>query len=148
MSADSLTPAQRALYAPCFESTTLDHARVRVTDRFPGAVLDVILPRISRGARLDFADSRGLTLNRLILLRPDVDLTTDAGVSLLFHELVHVQQFASLTPRGFVHEYARSWFAERSYRAISLEEQAYELQDRWERNERPDVAAAIADRFA
>lgn len=52
----------------------------------------------------------------------------------VFHELVHVVQYAVLGVQGFITRYVRSWFENGlDYYGISLETQAYALQQRYEK---------------
>jgi hypothetical protein len=51
---------------------------------------------------------------------------------LLFHELVHVEQYAELGVEEFVRRYVRGWVSNGlRYSAIPLERQAYELESRF-----------------
>lgn len=134
LGARRLTADERHAYAQRLDPRTLDRARVRRVARFPGRLFDRLLPMLARGARLDFAGSRGLTLGSLILIHREIDFHAPFGRSLLFHELVHVDQFRRLGVRGFVREYVRSLIEDGlEYRKISLEIEAYDKQAEWDR---------------
>ncbi|HZW08519.1 MAG TPA: hypothetical protein VFF69_01320 [Phycisphaerales bacterium] len=86
----------------------------------------------------------GLTLDDLVLV---IDNAADRG-SLLFHELVHVAQFARLGRRGFAARYLTEWWnAGRDVGRIDMERDAYELQARFEHGEAFSVEAEVARRL-
>ena len=60
--------------------------------------------------------------------------TFSAG--LLFHELVHVEQYRQLGVTGFSNLYVRGFLNGGSYEAIPLEVNAYSLEDRFRRDPR------------
>jgi hypothetical protein len=73
---------------------------------------------------------------------------------LLFHELVHVEQYRQLGTGRFAELYVRGFLIGGSYEAIPLERNAYQLSERYEGNRRrhfsvaDEVARWIAeDRF-
>jgi hypothetical protein len=64
--------------------------------------------------------------------------------SLHFHELVHVVQWQHLGPERFIMAYALGHLLTGGYRTNPLEEMAYTLQARFDRNEPAfDVAAVV-----
>lgn len=62
---------------------------------------------------------------------------------LLFHELVHVEQYRQLGIPRFAELYVRGFLAGGGYHGIPLELNAYELGDRYERN--PETQFSVAD---
>ncbi len=57
-----------------------------------------------------------------------------APSGLLFHELVHVVQYRLLGIGGFIHGYVTGWAAAGFvYEAIPLEREAFDLEQRFER---------------
>jgi len=83
----------------------------------------------------------GTTFRDVIVWR--VNLTS----RLKFHELVHVTQYQKLGLHGFADKYMRGLLNKGKYRAIPLEEHAYELDERFIEN--PDkffsVEAEVVD---
>lgn len=84
---------------------------------------------------LDFTVMGGITFEDTILLSERYLEEHELSPGLLFHELVHVVQYRRLGVAEFVTRYVRGW-AENGYeyRAIPLEQDAYELQARYERS--------------
>jgi hypothetical protein len=82
-----------------------------------------------------------MTVGNWVFLRGE--RITQERTGLLAHELVHVQQFATLGPRRFfatyIGEYLRNMFKMRNHRAaylaISLEEEARRLSADWAASE-------------
>jgi hypothetical protein len=65
---------------------------------------------------------------------------------LLFHELVHVEQYRQLGIPRFSELYVRGFLNGGSYEAIPLEVNAYMLEGRFERN--PSRQFSVADEVA
>jgi hypothetical protein len=65
---------------------------------------------------------------------------------LLFHELVHVEQYRQLGIPRFSELYVRGFLNGGSYEAIPLEVNAYTLEGRFERN--PSRQFSVADEVA
>lgn len=89
----------------------------------------------SRGLEipLDFRDMAAITfVDTIALARRFLPKSAHDFLELLFHEMVHVVQYSALGVERFVPEYVYGWARSgRRYKAIPLEEQAYELQDRF-----------------
>lgn len=62
--------------------------------------------------------------------------------SLLFHELVHVEQYRQLGRNTFAELYVRGFFNGGGYEGIPLEQNAYLLEERYARN--PSDAFSVA----
>jgi hypothetical protein len=62
---------------------------------------------------------------------------------LLFHELVHVEQYQQLGIARFAELYVRGFLSGGGYDGIPLERNAYELGERFERN--PEIQFSVAD---
>jgi len=65
------------------------------------------------------------------------------GTSTLFHELVHVVQYRVLGLRQFAKLYVRGFLSGGGYEGIPLEQQAYELEERFSRS--PKKAFSVED---
>ena len=64
--------------------------------------------------------------------------------SVLFHELVHAEQYRLRGVRGFLKSYLRDAIQTGGYPfGITLETQAYALQERYDAGERFDVSEAL-----
>ena len=79
---------------------------------------------------LDLTHASGITFVDTVLIKGD----RPPGLSLLFHEAVHVLQFQELGIDGFVRRYVSGWVANGfKYSSIPLERDAYELQARFDK---------------
>lgn len=76
----------------------------------------------------DLNSFSGTTFRDVIVWR--VELT----MRLKFHELVHVTQYQKLGLGGFADKYVRGLLKSGGYRNIPLEEQAYQLDERYMEN--------------
>ena len=127
-----LSAQQRAPFEPFFARKVIDSVRVLVLE-------------VERVPNPDFYPMlRGLGFNNL----PDqsaMDAITfcDVVVSherftagLLFHELVHVEQYRQLGIPRFSELYVRGFLNGGSYEAIPLEVNAYSLEERFRRDPR------------
>ena len=84
---------------------------------------------------LDFTVMHGITFEDTILLSERYLVERELSPGLQFHELVHVAQYRQLGVAEFVTRYVRGWAEnDYDYYAILLEQDAYELQGRYERN--------------
>jgi hypothetical protein len=93
----------------------------------------------------DFSQMAAITFGNIVVSHQPV--TTD----LLFHELVHVEQYRQLGIRRFVELYVRGFFTGGGYDGIPLEVNAYQLGERFARSPQTpssvelDVSAWIRD---
>lgn len=144
-----LSDVEIQTFAGCFSRELLASVRI-------ATVAQIALPG-ARWARRAVADAPGppghdagpggIALGNLVVLASPHGSPLHVGV--LFHELVHVAQYRHLaglwSVRGFLSLYLRQWVeGGRSYAAIGLEQQAYDLQTRFECGETMDVQAHIA----
>jgi hypothetical protein len=81
-----------------------------------------------------------ITFNDTIVAHGSITLGT------LFHELVHVEQYARLGVAGFADLYVRGFLTGEGYAGIPLERQAYDLQRRFERN--PEAGFSVSREVA
>ena len=65
------------------------------------------------------------------------------SMRVLFHELVHVEQYKQLKVAGFAQRYVRAFLRSGKYDEIPLERHAYELDARYAAN--PAVAFSVRD---
>ena len=84
---------------------------------------------------LDFTVMCGITFQDTILISHSHPVDRDSWPHLLFHELVHVVQYALLGVGEFVRQYVLGWVSNGfSYEAIPLERHAYALDQRFASN--------------
>lgn len=157
--------AQREKYRPVAVALTAQ-AKGKMAGFFSAEVLDEARLVILRGERLANPDFYPMLRNLGFDNLPDLSMMeattfSDTVVShgpftdgLLFHELVHVQQYRQLGVPRFAQLYVSGFLSGGGYNGIPLEKNAYELGGRYEAA--PDsyfsVAADVAgwiesDRF-
>src|ERR1051326_4067348 len=134
-----LTDAQRAAMQPFFPADILDAVRLCV---LRGS--RVSNPSMYSMARMmgirnlpDFSDMAAITFVDVIVSHEE--FTPD----LLFHELVHVVQYAQLGIKKFAARYVNGFIQGGSYEEIPLEKNAYSLEGRFSAN--PDQPFSVAD---
>ncbi len=115
--------------APFFRESALNSTRVvvladqRVSN--PGFYGDLVTMGFELGSLPDFADMAAITfVDTVVFHEPIVN-------RLLFHELVHVVQYAKLGLAEFAAKYVKGFLTGGSYEAIPLERNAYELDARY-----------------
>ncbi len=117
--------------------------RVRIVTRDPLPLADPPFTNLLRKFRFSFpglAHTEAITLGHVIASREPMPL------SLLFHELVHVVQFEKLGIRTLSKHYVHGFLSTRNYYQIPLERCAYDLTDRFSRNQTFSVEAEV-DRY-
>jgi hypothetical protein len=106
------------------------------------------LETLGEGVRermIDFAALDAITFGDAIVVREDVPVRRAFWRSTLFHELVHVAQYAILGVEGFVREYVEGFLDhDFVYERIPLEVTAFALQERFERGEAFAIAREVA----
>ncbi len=124
--ARELKPEEKHRLAGFFTPEILDLARVQEVRMIENPAFFSVYEDAGRPLPLDFSGASGLALRDTILVVP-----SPPGLSLVFHELVHVVQDHVLGER-YLEIYVKSW-AEGGgrYRAIAHEDQAFELQGRF-----------------
>ncbi len=132
---------------PYFDARTLAPVRVREVPRidppWPLAMIDRI-----RGLPLDFDYLWGITFVDTILVATE-RVSEDEQIPNVFHECVHVVQYAHLGLVEFMRRYLEQWVASGySYWAIGLEHHAFDLQQRFSGGAIPvSVEAEVAARL-
>lgn len=129
-----LSTQERAVLDPYFDTALLDSIRVcrmpRIEQGLP--------PRLLRALRLpgvfDLSFAEGMAFVDAVAVAERT--RRENSNSLLFHELIHCVQYRELGTYGFLRRYLRGWSkAGFDSFSIPLEEQAYQLQDRFETGE-------------
>ena len=132
--ARALSDVERARLSPYFAPPILDVARIAVVREITNPAFYTSLPSETRSSLLDFTEMDAITFVDIFLVRSDIDQAGDAWLALVFHELVHVAQYAQLGVQGFVDTYLQGWADnDLEYARIPLEVMAYDLQARFER---------------
>ena len=110
--------------------------RVRIArvEQFRPWPFEESLRKVGFGGLLWSSAVAGIALiDTVVIVLPAAQQHRIAPLSLLFHELVHIEQYRCLGVRGFLRHYLGGWLAAgRSYEGIPLEVQAYELTDRYD----------------
>ena len=134
-----LTAAQRATMAPFFPGEILDSVRVSVLcgSRVPNPSLYSMAKMMGIRNLPDFSDMAAITFIDVIVSHEE--FTPD----LLFHELVHVVQYAQLGVKEFATRYVNGFIHGGSYEEIPLEKNASSLEGRFNAN--PGQAFSVAD---
>ena len=122
-----LTPAQKHAMQPFFSREILDQVKVvalngsRVEDPpfYAMAKMMGILNLLS------FSEVAAVTFVDVVVSHEPFSDT------LLFHELVHVVQYAQMGSKEFASHYVRGFLKSGSYDGIPLEQNAYELEQRF-----------------
>jgi hypothetical protein len=122
-----LTDAQRAAMSPFFSSGVLDSARVCVLrgTRVPNPSMYSMAKMMGISNLPDFSGMAAITFVDVIVSHQDF---TDA---LLFHELVHVAQYAQMDLKEFSARFVNGFIQGGSYEGIALEKQAHALGSRF-----------------
>lgn len=132
----ALTAEERAGLAGHFARELLERARVAEVERIAPPLASVGAGWVLRALRLkgmlDVGQASGMTFGDVVVI---VGRGEGGGVprSLLFHELVHVEQYGRLGLAGFCRGYVRGWLETGSYFEIPLEREAYARQEGFER---------------
>ncbi len=125
-----------------FPRELLDLARIVVLDgiRLKNPPFHGLLKTLGFSNLLDLSQISAITFDYVIVSHQT--FTND----LLFHELVHVEQYRQLGIRRFSELYVRGFLAGGGYDGISLESNAHELGSRFEADDqdRFSVAEVVA----
>lgn len=131
-----LSQRDREVFTPFFNRDILDRARTRHVGRIESPPFHEEARRLGIPRLLDFSGSLGITFVDWILISDRFSPSRKSWLSLLFHELVHVAQYHLLGTDGFVGQYVKGWVEnDHEYLGIPLENQAYELQRRFDQGE-------------
>jgi hypothetical protein len=125
-----LTDVQRAAMSLFFPSSVLDSARLCVLrgTRVPNPSMYSMAKMMGINNLPDFSDMAAITFVDVIVSHEDFN---DA---LLFHELVHVAQYAQMDMKEFAARFVNGFIQGGSYEEIPLEKMAYELEGRFRQN--------------
>jgi len=134
-----LTDAQRAAMSPFFSSGVLDSARLCVLrgTRVPNPSMYSMAKMMGITNLPDFSDMAAITFVDVIVAHQDF---TGA---LLFHELVHVAQYAQMDMKEFAARFVNGFIQGGSYEQIPLEQQAHALESRFSQDS--SVAFSVDD---
>jgi len=121
-----LTDAQRVAMQPFFPAAVLDSARLCVLrgTRVPNPSMYSMAKMMGISNLPDFSDMAAVTFVDVIVSHEEF---TDA---LLFHELVHVVQYAQMGVKEFAARFVNGFIQGGSYEEIPLEKQAHALETR------------------
>lgn len=123
-----------AAFEPFFDAEALASVRVARVEEFRPWPLEGALRRVGFAGILPSHSVAGIALiDTVVIVTPAAHEQHVASLPLLFHELVHVEQYRALGVRGFLREYIGGWLAaDRRYDEIPLEVQAFGLTERYE----------------
>jgi hypothetical protein len=120
----SLTDAQRSVMQPFFSPAVLDSARLCVLSgtRVSNPSMYAMAKMMGIRNLPDFAAMTAITFVDVIISHKEF---TDA---LLFHELVHVAQYAQMDLKEFAGRFVNGFIQGGSYQEIPLEKMAHTLE--------------------
>lgn len=126
-----LSPRQKELMAGFFTRTILRSVRITVLVgmKLENPLFYPALRQMGFANLPDFSNVEAMTFDNVVVSH---QFFTD---SLLFHELVHVEQFRQLGVERFAELYVRGFMNGGGYDGIPLERNAYELQARFDANQ-------------
>jgi len=124
-----LTGTQRAAVQPFFPAEILDAARLCVLrgSRVPNPSMYAMAKMMGIRNLPDFSAMAAITFVDVIVSHEEV------SDDLLFHEMVHVVQYAQLGLKEFAARYVNGFVQGGSYEEVPLEKHAYELEGRFSR---------------
>jgi hypothetical protein len=125
-----LTNAQRSVMQPFFSSAVLDSARLFVLrgTRVSNPPMYAMAKMMGIRNLPDFAAMTAITFVDVIVSHQEF---TDA---LLFHELVHVAQYAQMDLKEFAARFVNGFIQGGSYEEVPLEKMAHALESRFSQN--------------
>jgi hypothetical protein len=125
-----LTDAQRAAMQPFFSPAVLDSARLCVLRgmRVSNPPMYAMAKMMGVSNLPDFAATIAITFVDVIVSHQEF---TDA---LLFHELVHVTQYAQMDLKEFAGRFVNGFIQGGSYEEVPLEKMAHALESRFSQN--------------
>jgi hypothetical protein len=128
-------------FEPYFPAPILDAARIQSVSTIANPPFYAALTAVGQPIPLDFSQMAGITfIDTILVAQPKV--APVAWEELLFHECVHVVQYALLGVDRFVDQYVNGWAMNgRQYDRIPLEAEAYHLQSAFTRN--PGLAFSV-----
>jgi hypothetical protein len=141
----SLTQAQKAALSPFFRADVLENARLLEfvgNEKVPEPAFYPVLKAAG------FANLPDLPAMHAITFIDTISFQVPINPELLFHELVHVEQYRQLGLEGFSDLYGRGFLSGGSYEAIPLELHAYYLQLLTRSGKSFSVETAFADEIS
>ena len=122
-----LADAQRNVMQPFFSTTVLDSARLCVLrgTRVSNPSMYAMAKMMGIRNLPDFADMVAITFVDVIVSHQEF---TD---TLLFHELVHVAQYAQMDLKEFAGRFVNGFIQGGSYEEVPLEQMAHALENRF-----------------
>ncbi len=115
-----------------FERDLLSTVRVALMDQIPNPPFFSSLPELGLPVPWNYSEQPGLALIDTAVISPK-RVPSGRWMSVLFHELVHLQQFQALGVSKFVARYVQGLFANGfDYAALPMERQAEDLQLRYD----------------
>jgi len=125
-----LTDEQRTAMQPFFSPAVLDSARLCVLrgTRVSNPSMYAMAKMMGIRNLPDFAAMTAITFVDVIVSYQEF---TDA---LLFHELVHVAQYAQMDMKEFAARFVNGFIQSGSYEEVPLEKMAHALEDRFSNN--------------
>ncbi|HYL91530.1 MAG TPA: hypothetical protein VEW69_00075 [Alphaproteobacteria bacterium] len=126
-----LTGDQKAAVQGFFASEILDQTRLLVLqgERIQDPSFYTMARMMGIKDLPSFADTAAVTFVDVVVAHEE------ATASLLFHELVHVVQYAQLGTKDFASRYVEGFIRGGSYDEIPLEKNAYQLESRFSRDQ-------------
>jgi hypothetical protein len=126
-----LTPAECDALGSHFSEESLSSARIAAVDRIPSPPFFAGLLRqlefIGKRVHFDFSAASGITFGECILVARPVP-----PIELLFHEMVHSEQYRILGMKAFARAYVQGIIDSNFiYEKIPLEAIAYEMSARF-----------------
>lgn len=127
-----ISAQQRAALDPFFEREVLDNVRLLVLEgeRMPNPEFYPMLRGLGFKNLPDQSAMGAITFCDVVVSHEPF------SAGLMFHELVHVEQYRQLGVPGFSNLYVCGFLNGGSYEAIPLEVNAYSLEDRFRRDPR------------
>ena len=134
-----LTETQRAAMQPFFPTESLDAVRLCVLrgGRVPNPSMYSMAKMMGIRNLPDFSDMAAITFVDVVVSHEDF------SNELLFHELVHVVQYAQQGVKEFARRYVQGFIDGGSYEEIPLEKNAYGLEGRF--SDEPQQVFSVAD---
>jgi hypothetical protein len=142
--ARSLTQIETAALSPFFASEILEQVRVAEVFGIPNPSFYSLLRRLGIKPPLDISHAGAITFDDTVVVVRRGNEAIRSWYPLLFHELVHVVQYASLGSHIFVDKYLRGLAAvDMDYYRNPFEREAYALQSRFETA--PHIPFSVVD---
>jgi hypothetical protein len=134
-----LTDTQRRVMQPFFPASVLDSARLCVLrdTRVPNPSMYSMAKMMGISNLPDFSGMPAITFVDVIVSHQDFTGT------LLFHELVHVAQYAQMDLKEFAARFVNGFIQGGSYEEVPLEKMAHALESRFSQG--GDVSFSVDD---